>query len=121
VKGDWLIAIVAGVAGFALVSWLLSLMRQQKAPPVPIQHSPVASSARRGRLSLAALGAEWHRLLGVAPGASAAEIQAAYHARLAECDAARFAAGASEEQKAQALQRRADAEDAYEFIRPLRS
>jgi hypothetical protein len=119
-RGEWLVAIIAGVAGFALVSWLLSLVRQQQAPPVAIEHSPAATSAGRGRLTLAALGAQWQQLLGVAPEATAAQIQAAYHARLAECDAARFAAGASEEEKAQALQRRADVEDAYEFIRPLR-
>ena len=119
-KADWLVALVAAVVGFGLVSWLLALVRQQKEPPVAIGSPPPATPASRGRLSLAALGEQWHQILGVAREAGAAELQAAYHARLAECDAARFAAGASEAQRAEAQQRRVDVEDAYEFIRPLR-
>ena len=114
---DWLIALVAGVVGFALVSWLLTLMRQQKAPPVAIASAPPPTGSR---LSVASLGEQWHRLLGVAREATPEEIEAAYHARLAECDRVRFAAGAGEADKEAARQRRADVQEAYEFIRPLR-
>ena len=119
-KGDWLVALLAAVAGFALVSWLLTLVRQQKAPPVAIVAAASAAPPGRGRLSLAALGEEWHRVLGVSRAATPAEIEAAYHARLAECDGVRFAADAGAAEKDEALRRRADVQDAYEFIRPLR-
>jgi len=115
VKSDWLVALVAGIVGFALVSWLLSVIRQQRAPPVAIQ-SP---AAERARLSLATLGAQWHRLPGVAPAATPAEIESAYHARLAECDRVRFGAETSDAHREEARRRRAQVEDAYEFIRAL--
>jgi hypothetical protein len=120
VKADWLIALAAGVVGFALVSWLLALVRQQKAPPVAIASATPAPPPGRGRLSLAALGEEWHRVLGVAREATPGEIEAAYHARIAECDRVRFAADAGSAERDEALRRRADVQDAYEFIRPLR-
>ena len=120
VKADWLVALVAAVAGFALVSWLLSLMRQQRAPPVAIQPPAAAAGPGRGRLSLAALGEGWPAVLGITREATPAQIEAAYHARVAECDAVRFAAGADDKDRQEARARRADVEDAYEFIRATR-
>jgi hypothetical protein len=119
-KADWLVALIAAVVGFALVSWLLALVRQQKAPPVAIASATSAAPPSRGRLSLAALGEEWHRLLGVGREATPEEIEAAYQARLAECERVRCDADAGGAEKEAALRRRADLQDAYEFIRPQR-
>lgn len=119
-KADWLVALLAAAVGFALVSWLLSLVRQQRAPPVAIQPPAADASPGRGRLSLAALGDGWPAVLGVTREATAAQIEAAYHARVAECDSVRFTTGADDKEKEEARARRADVEDAYEFIRALR-
>jgi hypothetical protein len=46
---NWAIAAGAGVIGFIVVSWLISIMRQQKRPPVKIhQEIPNASEKRNG-------------------------------------------------------------------------
>ncbi|HEX4389676.1 MAG TPA: hypothetical protein VH109_13705 [Steroidobacteraceae bacterium] len=118
-KADWLVALLAAGVGFALVSWLLSLARQQRAPPVAIQ-APAGAASGRGRLSLAALGDGWPAVLGVTREATPEQIEAAYHARVAECDAVRFAGDAGDSAREEARARRADVEDAYEFIRALR-
>jgi len=133
---------VGGLLGWWIVSWVVSLLRQQKRPPVDIvdgrQRSPLdltrddppaalpgpAAGAWGGRardLSVAEISAQWASILGVAESASAAEVEAAYHARLAECDRTRFAATASDAEKAEAQTVRARVTQAYEFARPLKT
>jgi hypothetical protein len=157
--------VVGGLLGWWIVSWVVSLFRQQKRPPIdivdggqrkpwdstntpnaprerpalpapldltrddPPAASPIAAtgpaagawgSHPRG-LSVAEISAQWASILGVAESASASEVEAAYHARLAECDRTRFAATASDAEKEQAQVARARVTQAYEFVRPLKN
>ncbi len=163
--------VVGGLLGWWIVSWIVSLFRQQKRPPIDIvdgrqrkpwdgantpnapQERPAlpapleltrddppvaapgpdagpiatpgpATGAWGGRardLSVAEISAQWASILGVAESASAAEVETAYHARLAECDRTRFAATASDAEKAEAQAVRARVTQAYEFVRPLKT
>jgi curved DNA-binding protein CbpA len=78
---------------------------------------PVDSGAR---VSLAELGKTWHVILGVDAGATSDEIEAAYHARLAECDRTRFSSAASSLEKQSAETQRGRVNEAYEFIRSIK-
>ncbi len=162
--------VVGGLLGWWIVSWVISLFRQQKRPPIDIvgggqrkpwdgANTPNASQERpalpapldltrddppvatpgpgagpvatpgpagawggRARgLSVAEISAQWVSILGVAESATAAQIEAAYHARLAECDRTRFAATASDAEKEEAQAVRARVTQAYEFVRPLKT
>ena len=86
---DLLIASGCGLAGFGVVWWLFSVVRQQKTPPIPMD--PGAARIEPRHISVAELGNTWHVILGVPAEATAVEIEAAYHARLAEYDRIRFA------------------------------
>ncbi|HEY4211773.1 MAG TPA: hypothetical protein VGM84_09855 [Steroidobacteraceae bacterium] len=163
--------VVGGLLGWWIVSWIISLFRQQKRPPVDIvdggqrkpwdrANPPNASQERPAlpppldltrddppvatpgtgagpgeapgpagawgdrasvrSLSVTEISAQWASILGVAESASAAEVEAAYHDRLAECDRIRFAATASDAHKDEAQERRARVTQAYEFVRPLK-
>jgi hypothetical protein len=115
------VAVVAGVVGFGVIWGLFSLIRQQRAAPVEmLEPEPKAPAESRARLSLAELGSSWHVILGVSAQASPDEIEAGYHARLAECDRIRFAANESAAARQDAETRRAQVCDAYEFIRQAR-
>jgi hypothetical protein len=90
---DWIVIGGGALVGWGLVSWIITTVRQQRAPPVPM--GPESSQAPapeptpappRGRLSLAELGSTWHMILGVSPNASLAEIEAVYEKRVAECE-----------------------------------
>jgi len=115
------VAVVAGVAGFGIIWGLFSLIRQQRAAPVEMfKPEPRAPVESRARLSLTELGSTWHVILGVSAQATPEEIEAGYHARLAECDRIRSAAGESAAARQAAETRRAQVGDAYEFIRQVR-
>ncbi len=75
---------------------------------------------RERSLSLAEISSRWSTILGVSENASTEEIEAAYHARIAECDRVRFAADEPVQAKSAAELRRAQVGQAYEFIRPLK-
>jgi hypothetical protein len=118
---DLAIAAGAGVVGFGLIWGLFGLIRQQRAAPVAMSDSePRAAVESRDTLSVAELGRTWQALLGVAAAASPEEIEAGYHARLAECDRIRFSASASAPEKQSAETRRSQVSEAYEFIRKVR-
>lgn len=114
---DIAIVAVCAAAGWAIVSWLFNVVRQQKAPPVPMEHT---RSSRMGSedMSLAELGRQWHLILGVSPGAEAAAVEHAYRERLAECAQLGLATSATAEQKSEAEKRRRRITQAFEFIRP---
>lgn len=115
---DLVIAVGAGIVGFGIIWGLFSLVRAQKAPPVEIYTSdPRPTTESRARLSVEELGRSWQTILGVPLEAGLPEIEAAYHARLAECDRVRFSSGASAAEKQDAETRRTRVSDAYEFIR----
>jgi hypothetical protein len=115
---DLAVGLAAALAGFGVVWWLLTVVRQQKRPPLEIQATPVRGDAKR--LSVSDLGSRWHTILGVSPDAGSAEIEAAYHARLAECDRIRFAPDEAPQARQAAESTRSQVSEAYEFIRPAR-
>lgn len=118
---DLAIAVAAGVVGFGIIWGIFALMRVQRAPPIELfkteSRSPVESG---GKLSLTELGRTWHIILGVPAEAKSDEIEAGYHARLAECDRIRFSATERTLEKQNAETRRAHINEAYEFIRQVR-
>ena len=118
---DLSVAAIAGIVGFGIIWGLFALIRQQRAAPVEMFKTepkpPVASGAR---LSVTELGRTWHVILGVPAEATPEEIEAGFHACLAECDRIRFAPGESAVAKQSAATRRAQVNEAYEFIRQVR-
>ena len=112
---DLLIGLGCGLAGFGMVWWLFSVIRQQRTPPLEMH--PLATRVEPRPISVAELGSTWNVILGVAAEASSAEVEAAYHARLAECDRVRFAPNETALGKQTAEDRRAQVNEAYEFIR----
>src|SRR6266446_266287 len=118
---DWAIAAIGGLVGWGVVSWLFTVIRQQRAPPVQMDQDPRAESHEESRrLSLADVSSTWHTILAVALDAGAEDIERAYHARIAECDRIRFSPTASPEDKKLAESRRAQIDQAFGFIRPLK-
>ena len=116
---DLLIGLGCGLAGFGVVWWLFSVVRQQKTPPMPM--GPVAARIEPRRISVAELGSTWHVILGVPAESTAVEIEAAYHARLAECDRIRFSPDETALSKQSAEAARARVSEAYEFIRQVQA
>ena len=115
---DWIVIGGGAAIGWGLVSWIITVVRQQRAPPVPMQEgaAPAATApaaAPQGRISLAELGSTWHVILGVPEDASLLEIEAAYRERVAmrERDAGEGGATVAE---------RSRLDEAFEFIRALR-
>jgi hypothetical protein len=103
------------------------------APPLPqpaettsnadlhVRPVPTPTSSDSGALSLDEVARAWHTILGVSSDASGAEIERAYHAKLADCDRVRFTVDIPEATKRRAEEQRARVSQAFEFIRPLRS
>ena len=129
---------LCALVGWAVVSWIISVVQQQKRPPLDLTGgssapreplrglpSPTAFSDNGVRdmraLSLSEISARWSSILGVPESSSAQEIEAAYHASLAECDRIRFSPSESASAKSGAETRRAQITQAFEFIRPLRN
>ena len=143
---DWLVVIVMGVVGWLVVSFLLNRGKPQgddaadrgarpdenadaEFPTMPRLPGSIPSSVSvvpptavntAELLSLDEIGRSWQGILGVSVDASGAEIEAAYHARLGECDGVRFDSNADPANRLRAEQRRAQVNQAYEFIRPTR-
>jgi hypothetical protein len=138
---DWIVVVGGALVGWALVSWLITIVRQQRAPPLDMKQAeraaalpaavtgvpatatgaPLAAEAgARSTLSLAELSGTWHAILGVSANARLEQIEAAYRAGLAQCErdgASNGGAAAA----ARRQERRAHLEDAYEFARALRA
>jgi hypothetical protein len=152
---------LCGLVGWAVVSWIFSVVQQQKRPPLdltggsppsrdrlrglpppdaardPVATPPDLTALPRGpvsvpgafadnsvrdprSLSLAEISARWSAILRVSESAAAQEIEAAYHAGIAECDRIRFSSTESAIAKSDAETRRAQITQAFEFIRPLK-
>jgi hypothetical protein len=111
---DWLVIGGGAAIGWGLVSWIIAMVRQQRAPPVPmgpeIRSTPTPAAAPHGRISLAELGRTWHLILGVREDASLAQVEAAYRERVAECERG----GAAGDATAAARSR---LDEALEFVR----
>ncbi|TLY75955.1 MAG: hypothetical protein E6K43_03880 [Gammaproteobacteria bacterium] len=117
---DWIVVGAGGLVGWGLVSWLITVIRQQKAPPVEMHQGTPPPASGRALLSVAELGNSWHAILGVAADASWAEIDTAYHERLAECERTQLSSTGTASDKQRADFRRAQVNEAFEFIRPLK-
>jgi hypothetical protein len=118
---DLAVAFGAAVIGFGVIWGVFGLIRQQKAAPLEMfKVEPKSPADSRVRINLAELGQTWHVILGVDAGATAQDIEAGYHARLADCDRIRFSSTASPLEKQEAEVRRAQVNEAYEFIRSIR-
>lgn len=118
---DALVLLVCGLVGWALVSWLIGLVQQQRAPPFPIGVPPPASArALPAPSAIADMAASWRTILEVGEHATAQEIDTAYQRRLAECDREAFAAPTGTAAHREAEARRARIVAAYEFSRSVR-
>jgi hypothetical protein len=105
------------------VSWVITLVRQQRAPPVTLHGDPRpvgADDTRERTPSLQEIAASWQNLLQVRGDANIEEIAAAYHQRLAECDQVRFSATAGSAERQAAERQRTLIDEAYNFIRTSR-
>ena len=125
---DWVVLIACGLIGWGVVSWLLSVIRP---PQQPSAKDPERSPLRLVDETHAGADAgtappannmetAWPAILQVDANATAAEIEKAYHALLAECDRIRFSTWYSAQERQEADARRANVCAAYEFIRPRR-
>ena len=120
---DWIVVLVGGIIGWGLVSLVSHLIRQQKQQPVEMYGGvstpsiPTAPDAR----AEAKIDSSWHEILNVPEQASAREIEDAYHLKIADCDRIRFSTTESPEARRNAETRRAQVNDAYGYIRPLRA
>ena len=138
---DWVVLIACGLIGWGVVSWLMSVIRPPQPPSakdpeeIPLrlrdasradgQAGPVTDAAVDAATNPAATRAAnmetaWPTILQVDKNATAAEIEQAYHALLAECDRIRFSTWYSAQERQEADARRATVCAAYEFIRPRR-
>jgi len=122
---DWAVLLGCALLGFALVSWLLALIRQQRAPPLPIGSLPppapplpaTPGDSVTEQVSRADISRSWHMILGVAERASAEEIESAFQARLAECERVAFDSIPGTDERRAAETRRERIRAAYDFIR----
>lgn len=118
---DWGIVLVGGIVGWTVVAWSITVIRQQKRPPLNTSDELEQTSAPRSEsLGVVELASHWASILGTTKDASAEDIDTAYHARIAECDRIRFTPNVSSEDKQGAEQRRVQIEQAFEFIRPIK-
>lgn len=124
---DWVVLIACGLIGWGVVSWLISVIRPPQQPavkdpePTPLRlMNEQRPGSQAGPAPAADMETAWPTILQVDPNATAAEIEKAYHAILAECDRVRFSTWYSAQERREAEARRATVCAAYEFIRPRR-
>ena len=124
---DWVVLIACGLIGWGVVSWLISVIRPPQPPsvkdpeptPLRLTNEP-RPNAQAGPAPAADMETAWPAILQVDKNATAAQIENAYHAILAECDRVRFSTWYSAQERQEAEARRATVCAAYEFIRPRR-
>ena len=117
------VLLAAAVAGWLVVSWVITIVRQQRGPPVILHresHQVAEESARVKRPSLREIAETWHTVLRVRNDASVDEIEAAYHQRIVECDGIRFSERVGSSERQEAERQRVTIDEAYNFIRTSR-
>jgi len=117
------ILLVGILVGWFAVSLVITLVRQQRAPPVILHsesHELRTEGAHVKGPSLREIAATWHSTLHIGSDASVDEIEAAYHQRIAECDAVRFSKSAGSNERQEAERQRVMLDEAYNFIRTSR-
>jgi hypothetical protein len=115
--------LACALVGWLAVSWVITLVRQQREPPVialpESRQLPVEDASSR-RPSLREIAETWPALLRVRPDASVEEINTAYHERIAECDVVRFSKDVGNSERREAEEQRLRIDEAYNFIRTSR-
>jgi preprotein translocase subunit Sec63 len=115
--------LACALVGWLVVSWVITLVRQQREPPViglpESRQLPVEDAGSR-RPSLREIAETWPAVLRVRADASVEEINRAYHERLAECDAVRFSKDVGNSERREAEEQRLRIDEAYNFIRTSR-
>lgn len=117
------VLLLGALGGWFVVSLVITLVRQQREPPVILHHEShemPSEDARVKRPSLGEIAATWHSALRVRTDASVDEIETAYHQRIAECDAVRFSKSAGSNERQEAERQRIMLDEAYNFIRTSR-
>lgn len=117
------ILLAGGLAGWLAVSWVITVVRQQREAPVivlPESRETQAKDAISKPVSLREVADTWHTLLQVRPDASVEEIKAAYCARITECDQVRFSKNRGNAERQEAERQRLRIDEAYNFIRTSR-
>ena len=117
------ILVGAALVGWFAVSLVINVVRQQRQPPVILHGESLRVPSEDARVrgpSLRELAETWHTVLRVRSDASVAEIETAYHQRIAECDAVRYAKTSGSEQRQEAERQRFMTDEAYNFIRTSR-
>jgi hypothetical protein len=123
---DWVVLIACGLIGWGVVSWLLSVIRPPQRPSAKdAEQAPLRLVDETRPVAHAAppttdMATAWPTVLQVDKNATAADIEKAYHALLAECDRIRFSTWYSAQERQEAEARRTKVCAAYEFIRPRR-
>jgi len=124
---DWVVLIACGLIGWGVVSWLISVLRPPQPPSAKdAEQTPLRlvnetrPAAKAGPPPATDMETAWPTILQVDKNATAAEIEKAYHALLAECDRVRFSTWYSAQERQEADGRRANVCAAYEFIRSRR-
>ena len=118
-----LVLIAAALVGWFAVSFVINVVRQQRQPPVILHGESlqgVPAAARVKGPSLREIAATWHTVLRVRNDASVEEIEAAYHRRIAECDAVRYSNSSASDERQEAERQRFTIDEAYNFIRTSR-
>ena len=117
------ILVAAALVGWFVVSLVINVVRQQRQPPVVLHGEPLQVPSEDARVkgpSLREIAATWHSTLHIGSDASVDEIEAAYHQRIAECDAVRFSKSAGSNERQEAERQRVMLDEAYNFIRTSR-
>ena len=114
----------AAFVGWFAVSFVINVVRQQRQPPIVLHGESLQvprEDAHLKRPSLREIAETWHTVLRVRNDASLDEIETAYHRRIAECDAARYAKNLASDERQEAERQRFVIDEAYNFIRTSRS
>jgi hypothetical protein len=117
------ILLAGALAGWLAVSWVMTIVRQQREAPVivlPESRETQSKDAISNPVSLREVAETWHTVLQVRPDASVEEIKAAYYARIMECDRVRFSKNLGNGERQEAERRRLRIDEAYNFIRTSR-
>lgn len=117
------ILLAAALLGWFAVSLVINVVRQQRQPPVILHGGSLqvpSGDARVKGPSLREIAETWHTVLRVRNDASVEEIEAAYHQRIVECDAARHSKSAGSDERQAAERQRLMIDEAYSFIRTSR-
>ena len=118
------VLLAAALVGWLAVSWVITIVRQQREPPAILHRESqqvLSEDARLKGPNLREIAETWPTVLRVRNNASVDEIEAAYHQRIAECDRVRFSMSAGSTQRQEAERQRFTIDEAYSFIRTSRA